>query len=35
MFILFIAIKFGHVKLGKKDEEPEFSTAAFFTMIFS
>jgi choline-glycine betaine transporter len=34
-FILFIGIKFSHVKLGHKDEKPEFSTAAFFTMIFA
>jgi choline-glycine betaine transporter len=34
-FIVFIGVKFSHVKLGQKDEEPEFSTAAFFSMIFA
>jgi choline-glycine betaine transporter len=34
-FIVFIGVKFSHVKLGHKDEPPEFSTAAFFSMIFA
>jgi hypothetical protein len=34
-FIVFIGFKFSHVKLGHKDEPPEFSTAAFFSMIFA
>jgi choline-glycine betaine transporter len=34
-FIIFVGIKFSHVKLGHKDEKPEFSTAAFFAMIFA
>jgi glycine betaine transporter len=34
-FVVFIGFKFGHVKLGHKDEKPEFSAAAFFAMIFS
>jgi choline-glycine betaine transporter len=35
LFIVFIGFKFSHVKLGAKNEEPEFSTAAFFSMIFA
>jgi hypothetical protein len=35
LFIVFIGFRFSHVKLGHKDEEPEFSTAAFFSMIFA
>jgi choline-glycine betaine transporter len=34
-FILFIAYKFGDVKLGGKDEKPEFDGMQFFTMIFA
>lgn len=34
-FIVFIGIKFSHVKLGHVDEKPEFSTAAYFTMMFA
>jgi choline-glycine betaine transporter len=33
--MVFIGLKFGHIKMGRKDEEPEFSTASFFFMIFS
>ena len=32
-FLLFITIKYGHIKLGRKDEEPEFSTGSYFAMI--
>jgi hypothetical protein len=32
-FLIYITIKFGHIKLGRKDEEPEFSTGAYFSMI--
>jgi hypothetical protein len=32
-FLMYITVKYGHIKLGKKDEEPEFSTGAFFSMI--
>jgi choline-glycine betaine transporter len=35
LFILVIGFKFSHVKLGHKDEKPEFSSAAYFTMIFA
>lgn len=31
-FLLYIVFKFGHVKLGKKDEPPEFTTAAYFAV---
>jgi hypothetical protein len=32
-FLLYTTIKFGHIKLGEKDEEPEFSTGSYFAMI--
>jgi choline/glycine/proline betaine transport protein len=34
-FMVFVGVKYGHIKLGAQDEKPEFSTAAFFFMIFS
>jgi choline-glycine betaine transporter len=35
-FLLFIAYKFGHIKLAPTpDEEPEFSTGSYFMMIFA
>lgn len=34
-FLLWIVYKYGHVKLGEPDEGPEFSTAAYFSMIFA
>lgn len=34
-FMVFIGLKYGHIKMGHKDEKPEFSTASFFFMIFS
>jgi hypothetical protein len=32
-FLLYITVKYGHIKLGEKDEEPEFSTGSYFAMI--
>ena len=34
-FLLFVAYKFGHVKMGKPDESPEFETGSYFMMIFA
>jgi choline-glycine betaine transporter len=35
-FLLFIAYRFGHIKLAPTpDEEPEFSTGSYFMMIFA
>lgn len=34
-FLLYIVACFGNVKLGKADESPEFSTPAYFCMIFA
>ena len=35
-FILFIAMsKFGHIRLGKEDERPEFSTVSWVSMLFA
>uniref|UniRef100_A0A7S4AUD7 Uncharacterized protein n=2 Tax=Pseudo-nitzschia australis TaxID=44445 RepID=A0A7S4AUD7_9STRA len=34
-FIFWVAYRFGDIKLGKKDAEPEFSNATYFAMIFS
>ena len=34
-FLIYIALRFGNVKLGAKDEPPEFSTPAYFAMIFA
>lgn len=38
-FVLFAAAlasgRFGHIRLGRDDEEPEFSTASWFSMLFS
>jgi choline-glycine betaine transporter len=34
-FICWVAYRYGHIKLGKKDDEPEFSNASYFAMIFS
>lgn len=34
-FIFWVAYRFGHIKLGAKDAEPEFSNASYFAMIFS
>lgn len=34
-FVLWLAIRYGNVKLGKKHEEPEFSDLSYFAMLFS
>lgn len=36
LFAIFLAFsKYGHVKLGKDDDEPEYSTFSWFAMLFS
>jgi choline-glycine betaine transporter len=34
-FVFWLAIRYGDVKLGKKDEEPEFDDISYFMMLFS
>ena len=34
-FIVWIAYRYGNIKLGPKDAKPEFSDAAYFAMLFS
>ena len=34
-FVIWVAYRFGDIKLGAKDDEPEFSNASYFSMIFS
>lgn len=34
-FIVWVAYRYGHIKLGKEEDEPEFSNATYFAMIFS
>jgi len=34
-FLLYVAYCYGHIKLGPKDEPPEFSTSSYFMMIFA
>ena len=34
-FVLYMAYRFGHVKLGPKDAKPEFSNTEYFTMLFA
>lgn len=34
-FLLFIAFRFGHIKLGRNDEKAEFSDGSYFAMIFA
>lgn len=34
-FVLWLTIRYGHIKLGKKDEEPEFDAPSYFMMLFS
>ena len=34
-FLLILAFKFGHVKLGNKDEKPEYGGVTYFAMLFS
>jgi len=35
IFLVWVYVKFGNKKLGKRDEKPEFSNGAYFSMIFS
>jgi len=35
LFLVYTAFKFGHVKLGHQDEDPEFDTGSYFAMIFA
>lgn len=34
-FVIYVAIKYGHIKLGPKDAKPEFSEITYFAMLFS
>ena len=34
-FLLFITYKYGHIKFGKKHEEPEYSGITYFSMLFA
>ncbi|KAL3786673.1 hypothetical protein ACHAWO_013333 [Cyclotella atomus] len=34
-FIVWVAYRYGHIKLGHKNAEPEFSDIAYFSMLFS
>lgn len=34
-FIFWVAYRYGHIKLGPKDGEPEFSDVSYFAMLFS
>jgi choline/glycine/proline betaine transport protein len=34
-FIIFVAFRFGHVRLGPQDSKPEFSDYSYFAMLFS
>lgn len=34
-FMVYIAIRFRGIKLGHKDEPPEFDSASYFMMIFA
>jgi len=34
-FVVWVAFRYGDIKLGAKDAEPEFSNASYFAMIFS
>merc|ERR1712003_105737 len=34
-FCLWLAYRYGHIKLGAQDEKPEFSDASYFALIFS
>lgn len=34
-FVFWLAIRYGNVKLGKKDEAPEFDDISYFMMLFS
>lgn len=36
VFVIYLALsKYGHIKLGKDDDEPEYSTFSWFAMLFS
>ncbi|XP_074656141.1 putative glycine betaine transporter [Tubulanus polymorphus] len=35
LFIVVVYVKYGHVKLGKDDDEPEYGSATWFTMLFA
>src|SRR5699024_10747719 len=36
LFVIYLAFsKYGHIKLGKDDDEPEYSTFSWFAMLFS
>jgi choline-glycine betaine transporter len=34
-FVLYVAYKYGHIKLGLQDSTPEFSNVTYFAMLFS
>ena len=34
-FIFWVAYRYGHIKLGQQDGEPEYSNGSWFAMIFS
>ena len=34
-FIIWVAYKYGHIKLGHRDAKPEFSDVEYFSMLFS
>jgi choline-glycine betaine transporter len=34
-FIIWVAYRYGHIKLGHKDGQPEFSDISYFSMLFS
>jgi choline/glycine/proline betaine transport protein len=35
VFLMYIWYKYGHIKLGSKDEKPEYSTLSYFSMSFA
>ena len=35
LFVLYVAYKYGHIKLGLPDSRPEFSNVTYFAMLFS
>eukprot|EP00529_Nitzschia_sp_RCC80_P018270 CAMPEP_0113497580 /NCGR_PEP_ID=MMETSP0014_2-20120614/30706_1 /TAXON_ID=2857 /ORGANISM="Nitzschia sp." /LENGTH=830 /DNA_ID=CAMNT_0000391529 /DNA_START=106 /DNA_END=2598 /DNA_ORIENTATION=- /assembly_acc=CAM_ASM_000159 len=35
VFIIFLAFRFGHIRLGPQDSKPEFTDFAYFAMLFS
>jgi choline-glycine betaine transporter len=34
-FVIWVSYRYGHIKLGAPDEEPEFSDMSYFTMLFA